>query len=160
MNYQELMKIDESNLEAMWLSQASRYMELVENSAEAQAQVDRLKDKEDVTLSTEAATIKSNMEKCGEKITEAAVSRALPEREAVRKIKVAIIEAVKQAAVLKGAVTAMEHRKKALEMLVMMQLARGRSEPKLPDSTTAKEVKENLGQKRRDNHNYRAPARR
>ena len=54
------------------------------------------------------------------------------------------------------AVTAMEHRKKALEMLVQMQLAKGRSEPSTQGATRS-EVQNSLAQKRREANPIRLP---
>ena len=158
MDYQKLMHIDESNLEDEWLGQAARYMEMVEANADGQKQLDQLADKLDVTQSTESAVIKHQMEAAGEKVTEAAVSRALPDRPAIRSLKAQIIDAQRQATIVRGAVTAMEHRKKALEMLVQMQRARGRSEP-TTNGATRTEVQTSLAQKRREANPIKLPSR-
>ena len=156
MDYATIMRIDESNLEAEWLGQAARYMEMVEANADGQAQLDRLNDKLDVLQSTEAANIKKQLEAANEKVTEAAVNRLLPERPVIRALKVEIIDAQRQASIVRGAVTAMEHRKKALEMLVQMQLAKGRSEPSTQGATRS-EVQNSLAQKRREANPIRLP---
>ena len=158
MDYQKLMHIDESNLEGEWLGQAARYMEMVEANADGQKQLDQLTDKLDVVQSTESVNIKHQMEAAGEKVTEAAVNRMLPDRPAIRTIKNEIIEAQRQATIVRGAVAAMEHRKKALEMLVQMQLARGRSEPTTNGATRA-EVQTSLAQKRREANPIKLPGR-
>ena len=158
MDYVQIMRIDESNLEAEWLGQAARYMEMVEANADGQKQLDQLNDKLDVLQSTEAANIKHQMEAAQEKVTEAAVNRLLPDRPAIRTLKAQIIDAQRQATIVRGAVTAMEHRKKALEMLVQMQLARGRSEPSTQGAVRS-EVQNSLAQKRREANPIKLPAR-
>jgi hypothetical protein len=126
MDYRNTMAIDETRLDREWAGQASRYMEFAEHSAAASALVDELKDR----LSVMEAEVADSIRNSSEKVTEGRIREAVlldaDVREATRKLNAA----KKEYALVRGAVDAMEHRKKALENLVQLHLANYRSEPR------------------------------
>ena len=57
-DYQKMMNIDESRLDSEWCHQAQRYMEFVEAEAEANRQVDQMKERLEVVEGEQADLIR------------------------------------------------------------------------------------------------------
>jgi hypothetical protein len=131
MNYRDAMSIDESRLDREWAGQASTYMELVEHSAAASKVVDELKDR----LGVIEADTEERIRRVNDDMKEAAIKAAILLAPAVKDAKAKLNAARHELVLVRGAVDAMDHRKKALENLVQLHLANYRSEPRAKGDT-------------------------
>jgi hypothetical protein len=157
MNYNELMSIDEGRLDAEWAGQACRFMEFVEAEAEANRQVDALKEKQDTVEAGRALIIRKEYEDTSRKLTEASLSQLLVQDAEVHAVKEELRQAVYQQDMVNGARKAMEHRKAALENLVIIQGRNNRADPVVAGATKA-QVTQVIGQKRMAAHAVIGPS--
>lgn len=129
MDYRQAMMIDEANLDREWAGQADRYMEFAEHAAAASALVDELKDR----LGVEEAEAEERIRNSNDDMKEAAVKAAVLLDRRVRDAKAKLNATKKELALVRGAVDAMDHRKRALENLVQLHLSNYRSTPRIRD---------------------------
>jgi len=114
-----VVKIDELNLDKECIRLPGDYLRFANEAADAKRTVDELK-LELETLEAETANIirlapdRYNIEK----ITETAINNAVASSSKVRKAQHALIEAKHKAELRQNAVWALEHKKRALTMLV------------------------------------------
>ena len=132
LDYKAMLRIDPERLPAEWLKQPTRYMEFVEARVDADARLDQMKDRLDVVSAMRGRKIRDRLETNKERVTERTISDELILDPEYRKAKTAVNEAWEDAAIIRGAVDAMEHRKRALENLTQVELAQVRSELRLP----------------------------
>lgn len=156
MDYKARVCIDESRLDAEWIGQASFFMEIVEAEAEANQQVDLLKESLEVIEAQRADSIRTQY--ADTKLTEKALAQQLVQDATVQKAKEQLRKAVYQQDIVSGAKKAMEHRKSALEHLVKMQLSQNRAEPTVAGASRMA-VQEATARQRMEAHPVAGPTR-
>lgn len=157
MDYNKITNIDESRLEKEWVGQADRYMEVVQAEAQAARTVDEVKEKLEVTEATAGKKIRDERAASGAKCTEKEIEGLLVLDKAVAAVRAELRQAEYDAVIVKGARTAMEHRRSALENLVKLQLRFSGSEPTVPGTPKAA-VETAMAVTRREAHPTRVPA--
>lgn len=111
--------IDEHNLEKEWVKQPQLIYQLSNEIATIQYKIDSLKLKMVIHESELSVDIRANPEKYGlDKVTEKAIENIITNDEKRKKMEATLIEYQLNLSMLKGAYTALEHKKKALENLV------------------------------------------
>jgi hypothetical protein len=119
-----LLVIDKYNLDQEWEEQATLYFDLAVNLADARAAVDRAKAELDLVEAEADKDVRLHPEKYGvEKITEASVKAAVLASKQRRAAYEDWVVAKHDAAVADAAVSACDHRKRALEKEVDLFLA-------------------------------------
>jgi hypothetical protein len=131
-------------------------MEIVEAEAEANQQVDLLKESLEVIEAQCADSIRTKY--ADAKLTEKALAQQLVQDPTVQKAKEQLRHAVYQQDIVSGAKKAMEHRKSALEHLVKMQLSQNRAEPTVAGASRTA-VQEATARQRMDAHPVVGPTR-
>jgi len=117
----ELLEIDIDALDVEWIEHPKVFMEVSEELADAKKKLDTLRFKLDVSEADEENSIRSDPEKHGiTKITEGLVKAALANSEKLQSGKRRIIEQQHEVTLLASCVTALEHKKRALEKLVIL----------------------------------------
>lgn len=130
MDYRKLVSIDAGSLDKEWQDAPSRYMEVVEAQTDAQSMVDSLKDKLEVTEAVLANDIRKNPDKYGlVKLTDTMTKDLVASDPSLIEIRTQLLAAKKQASLLSGLATAMEHRRKALGYLVELFIRNYQSSP-------------------------------
>lgn len=157
MDYNTITNIDESRLEKEWVGQADRYMEVVQAEAQAARTVDELKEKLEVTEATVGKRIRDERAAAGAKCTEKEIEGLLVLDKGVANVRAELRQAEYDALIVRGARTAMEHRRSALENLVKLQLRYNGSEPVVAGAPK-REVEQAMSATRREAHPTRAPA--
>jgi hypothetical protein len=126
------LKIDEFNLDKEWLDQPRLYFEWAQKAADARKDFDETKNALEVTKSEISLQVRDNPEAFGidskltEKVIEAAVLESTQHVRALKKMN----DARHAHEVYSVAVSALEHRKRALENLVTLHMANYYSEPR------------------------------
>ncbi len=146
MNYRQAMMIDEANLDREWAGQADRYMEFAEHAAAASKLVDELKDR----LGVMEAEAESSIRERNDDMKEAAVKAAVLLNRDVQAMKQTLNAAKKELSLVRGAVDAMDHRKKALENLVQLHLSNYRSSPRIRDEQSREAFRTTSADKQND----------
>ncbi|RLD78262.1 MAG: hypothetical protein DRJ07_13455 [Bacteroidetes bacterium] len=132
LDYVKDIRINEHDLESEWINQPSLMMQYNELYAVAVFERDSLKVKLDYTAAKLDSEIRKDYSKFGfeSKPTEAAIKSAiLFQKQYVRTMKKTLL-AAKQANLMAGVRTSMDHRKKALENLVTLKVTGFYSEPR------------------------------
>ncbi len=122
------LKIDLNDLHGEWLRQSSLYMKYAEMAAQAQRQRDQLKEKIDVVRAEQDAKIREKpldfncpVDKAGlPKLTEAWINSTIQRQPEYNKANEEFHASNYVMNVLRSAVSAFDHRKKALEMEVQL----------------------------------------
>ena len=113
------LKINKHELDDEWERQPELFMEWGEKMATAQAEVDNLSSRLDLVKAQLEIEIRQNPEAYGlEKTTEKVIAAALVQQPDYRACEKRLNEARKELHYAKAAVTGLEHRKRALTMLV------------------------------------------
>lgn len=129
-DFKEDVKINPNRLEEEWIEQPSLYVYYAEAHADALHQRDLAKSRMDYTYSMMYSDVKKNWEKHFDKQpTEAALKEFILKNTKYKKAERVLIDAAKNANILAGAKTAMDHRKRALENLVSLKISGFHSEP-------------------------------
>ena len=116
-------------------------MRYAEQSAKARQHEDELKQQLEVLEAKLAKDMRLEPEKFGlAKVTEAAIKEAVIAHDERQKLSSKIVEAKFEREILQYAVTAFEHRKKALENAVSLYLCGFYSQPKDPEETIRKHL--------------------
>lgn len=136
-------EIDEHNLDREWVKQPSLYFTWARKLADARQDLDEAKAKVDVTKAEVSRAIRDDPEDHGlEKVTEAAVTAAIPEHpDMIRAVK-ELSKARHKVDVYQAAVNALDHRKRALEKLVDLHGQNYFSTPRAPDAESAEALEE------------------
>ncbi len=118
-DFASILAIDEMQLDKEWVGQAVLFMEWAEKLADKRAELEDLKDALTIVEAELSRSIRNDPTEYGvSKVTEAAVKAAIPEckdyRRAVRRIN----KAKHVVDVYQALVTAIDHRRRALENLV------------------------------------------
>jgi len=128
--------IDPNQLDTEWCDQPSLYFQYAAKLASARRDVDEAKADLDVTRAELDKAIRLDPASFGlVKITEAAITSAIPTQEKFCDANEAVIEAKHRADILSAAVSALDHRKKALENLVSLFLSNYYSRPKASEKS-------------------------
>jgi len=137
-NYMEDLAIDPQNLAEEWLGQPGLYMRYAEALADAQKMRDKAKERLDVAKADLDGKIRRTPEAFGlSKITETIVSSTISllldeGYEEYNGLPSKLLESNYEVNLLQAAVKAFDHRKKALENLVMLYVAKWFAGPKEP----------------------------
>lgn len=158
-NYEEDLAIDPAILDEEWLRHPQLFMQYSEELANAIEERDYAKDRLDVKKAELDADIRKDPDEYGiSKVTEAVVAGTVAIEIAEATETDEFRAANKRVALLQGAVRAFEHRKKALENLVQLNIAgffAGPKEPRdLPPGKRMRDIAEdNAGRKQRQKIN-------
>ena len=133
-SYCDMMTIDPTDLDGEWLSQAGRYQEMAELSAQAEVEEDMAKDRLDVVKAELDISIRSNPEAqgLGVKPTEGAINAMITSHPLRKEAFEKLMDCRRSALAVKGTLTSLDHRKKALEKLVEREMAGLRASPRPP----------------------------
>lgn len=156
MNFNTITNIDETRLEKEWVGQADRYMEVVQVEAAAARTVDELKEKLEVTEAKAAKSIRDTRESAGQKYTEKEISTSLALDPGVVEARADLRQAEYDSLIVRGARSAMDHRRSALENLVKLQMRFANGEPRA-EGATREEVSTAMSQKRMAGHETPSP---
>ena len=132
MNFKEALKIDQHHLDAEWMRQPSLYQEWAEELAHAVATKDRAKERVELVKAELDKEIRGDPEAFEiAKTTETVIQATIIQQPEYKKVYHEYLEAKEDAAVLDGAVQALEHKRKALEKLVELYMAGYWAEPRV-----------------------------
>ena len=121
MKFEEDIRIDEDALDIEWLNQPRLMLKYSKISAEAKMEMLLRKENLDLVKADLDKEIRSDPEKFGVvKITETAVSNTIISHKLYKEANTAYLQAQYEADIAKGAVSAVEHKKDALENLVRL----------------------------------------
>jgi hypothetical protein len=114
------LSIDKLRLDKEWLGQAELYYEYAKKAEDARLEYDQAKAALDLVEAEVNHAIRTEPTKYGlpEKPTESAIKALVPKRPRFVEAQKLMFEAKHEAGVLAAAVVALEHRKRALTMLV------------------------------------------
>lgn len=154
MNYQKDVSIDESGLDTEWLAQPGLMMKYSRISAQLHMDMDVAKENVDLVRAELDGKIRSNPAGFGIdpdiKVTEAVISGAILQQEVYKEAMTDFYQARYEWEMAKGAVSAIEHRKAALENLVRLHGLQYFAGPSVPRDLT-KEWEQREVQKNADN---------
>ena len=124
---------NKNRLDEEWVAQPRLYAEYAIKLAGARSDLERAKARADVAEAELDKEIRMNPEKFGlSNVTEKGIKSTITLQREYRKATKAIIEAKHLVDVLDAQVSALDHRKKALEKLVDLRLSDYFSEPRTP----------------------------
>ncbi len=136
---------DMHNLEEEWASQPENYYNYAIKLAHIKNKYEEAKrDLELETAEMDRSIRASPLEYDLEKITEGGIEKAIIRSGRYRTAQDKVLKAKHHVDIVQAAVSALDHKKKALEALVQLHLANYFSEPKLPQT-----VKEDVERKER-----------
>ncbi len=121
------VSIDDSILDKEWILHPKLYMKWLEYESVCSNKVDKLKSELELLEATLYNFILKNNEK---KPTEKAIEAEIIANKEFQELNNKLIEAKYEAKIASGAVSAFEHRKKALENLVTLFITGYNAEPK------------------------------
>jgi hypothetical protein len=144
------LSIDEDRLDEEWLRQPELYNDYAVRLADARLEFDEAKIALDLMESEVAAKIRLKPERAGldpDKLSEKAIASAIPKDPEFRKAQRALLDARHSMDVAQAAVTALEHKKRALTMLVELHGQNYFSTPARPKTQMGREAHESLQEK-------------
>ncbi len=125
------VSINEHRLDKEWVNQPKKYYDCAIQLAEAKREVEECKNKIEVIKADLDKEIRSNPEEFDiAKITESVISATIVLQSEYRNAMKGLVTARYNASMIEAGVSALDHRKRALENLVSLQLANYYSEPK------------------------------
>lgn len=131
MNEQDYFQLDPHRLDEEWIAQPALYRKAAERLADAREEYERAKAKEKVVYAEVELAVRRNPDNFGlEKATESCVRAAVEVNPSVKAVVTATITARKTMDLAQVRVDTLEHRKKALENLVVLQGRDYYAEPK------------------------------
>lgn len=137
----DFLKIDSLALDKEWLGQPALYFEYAEKLADARRKADESKSNLDLVYSDLSAKIRSTPDRYGvEKVTETAVADKIKNIGEYRVAQKLVNDAKYKVDIMQAAVTALDHRKRALTMLVELHGQNYFSDPKITSSKQFREV--------------------
>ena len=150
MSYEDDIRIDETALDVEWLNQPRLCLKYSQELAQAKKEVDRAKEKLDVVRAKIDQEIRKEPLTFGmEKITEASVQSNIVIHKLYRSAETGLTDAKYKSEMIRAAVSAIEHRKDALENLVKLYGQQYFAGPKVPRDLSAEALK-HAGQKKAD----------
>lgn len=131
-SYEKDLEINPNNLQEEWEKQAPLYMYYAKEAAKLERERDLTKEAMEVVKAELDAQIRNTPSDFTKlpKLTETIVSNLITERKEYREAFSKYIDSKYAHTILSSAVKAFEHKKKALENLVMMNLSGLYAEPK------------------------------
>jgi len=134
------LKIDKDNLELEWEKQSHLYYFYAEQSANAIEAQQIAKEEVEVLEAQLDRDIRNDPESYDimDKLTEKKVMSAIWGEEDYKNTKTKAIECTKTVNVLKGILTAFDHKKSALESLTRLFLSNYYAEPIIPEKTKSR----------------------
>lgn len=151
------ISVDENALDREWVGQPRLFFRYAAKLADARRDSEQAKTEVELVKAELELAIRSSPEKFElAKITEAAVTATVLSQGEYGRVRQASLDAKHTVDVLEAAVTALEHRKRALEGLVQLRLANYYSSPKAPEGAKEdmaemeKRLVRNRGQRRGD----------
>lgn len=131
----DFLAIDELRLDQECIKQPQLYFTYAQQAADARRELDECKSVLDVASAELSKEIRKNPTKYGlnDKPTEASINSTISLQKRYREAHDAIVDASHRVAVLGAAVTALEHRKRALTLLVNLKGQEFYSEPKVSE---------------------------
>ena len=128
------ISVDPNALDSQWVEQPRMYFRYAAELADARRDLDMAKADLDLTDAELDLSIRQSPGDYGlDKITEAAIKATIPSQQTHIDGHGKILEKKHDVDVLGAAVSALDHRRKALENLVQLQLANYYSAPKAPE---------------------------
>lgn len=128
------LSIDEHQLEREWVEQPSFYFRYASKAAAARRDLDDAKNEQEVVKAELDQSIRDDPSKFGlSKVTEASIVAVIPTEPKYQAAQKAVTRAKYQVAIYDAVVTALDHRKKALEKLVDLHLSNYYSSPRASD---------------------------
>lgn len=125
------LEINQYELEREWVEQPRLYEQWATKAAKARLRLDEAKGELELIEAELDKTIRTEPGKFGvDKITEGAVQKTVVLQDEYQEAAAAVNQAAYELGVIQAAVTALDHRKKALEKLVELWMASYYSEPK------------------------------
>lgn len=131
MSYEEDLKINLNDLAENWDKQPQLYMKWAEKYAQAYFERDKKKEKLEIVKAQIDMDIRTNLDNYGfdKKPTEAAISAKILMQPEYQAASTSVIEANRDMNIYNAAKTAMDHKKKALEMLSYLSTSGLYAEP-------------------------------
>ncbi len=130
-------QLDPHSLDKEWLRQPELASEYAKLQADANRDLDLAKNELKLCEAELAESMRLSPEEYGiKKVSEAAISSAIPKQASYQKANKTVIDAKHALAVIQAAMTAIEHRKKALENLVTLHMSDYYSTPREPKTRT------------------------
>jgi len=127
------LQIDENNLDKEWLAQPSMFFKCAEDAAMAKRLLDQARNKLEVTKAKVSKDVRENPGNYDlQKVTEAAVEVAVSGDDEYQEAQEAVVDARYAVGICDAMVSAMDHRRRALENLVHLFLSSYYSEPRAP----------------------------
>lgn len=137
MNYEDDLRIDPNALDIEWLDQPKLYMQYAEEAADASREVDKTKERLEVTRAELDGEIRSKAEDKGEKKpTEGAILMQIQTHPRYQQAISDFNEAKYNQNMMNAAVKAFEQRKVALENLVRLHGSSYFAGPSIPRELT------------------------
>jgi len=135
-------QIDDLNLREEWLRQADLYFSYAEKAATARSAYDAAAQELSVVEADLSLDIRANPRHydLDDKVTEAAVKSTLFLQKGVRRAQKIVREAKHDLDIAQAACTALEHKKRALTMLVELNTAKYFADPKITASSEMREA--------------------
>lgn len=128
------IRVNPDCLDREWVNQPSLFFKYASLLAEAREEFERAKNSFELVRAELDQKVRSDPPRYGiHKLTEAAVSAVVPTLGEYQKAREELLAAKHKVDILEAVVTAMEHRKKALEKLVDLYLAGYFSYPRSSD---------------------------
>ena len=139
------IQIDELRLDKQWQEQPSLYHRYALELADAQREYQTARAAVDVAKAEVALDARRDPSRYGlEKTTEATIAEAVAVSEEVRAAVAHLIDARHDVDVLQAVVSGLDHRKKALENLVLLHLSDYWSTPRAPRGEAGAKVREQV----------------
>jgi len=143
------LHIDELRLDKEWLGQAELYKAYADRATQAQFDRDLAKNDLDLCFSEVCDSIRSDHGKFGlEKVTESAVKETAIRQKAYIETQKQLLEAEYRLGIFRNAVTALEHRKRALTMLVSLHESNYFADPKVTAGRATRDAMDSKQQAR------------
>lgn len=120
-NWIDFVRINQNELDREWIGQPQKYMEIAEKTVDARAEADALKLRLEELQSRVDIAIRKNPAKYGlDKITEGGVLSAIKRHPKFIQVSEKLLDAKKHLGLYEQVLSALDHRKKALENLVFL----------------------------------------
>ena len=116
----EILNIDQNLLDREWLNQPRFFFQYAKQFADARRQYEEAKANLKIVAAEADKKVRERATKMDQKVTEAVVTATVQRRDDYREAEQAVFTAKHNVDVLDAAVTALEHRKAALENLVRL----------------------------------------
>jgi len=135
-NYEPNLQPDPHRLDEEWVKQPELYRQWANEAADARRELDEAKNELAATRAETSFAIRTNPSDYDlNKVTEAGIGEVLLQQKQVQHAESAVVEARHRLDVVNGIVTALDHKRKALESLVSLHLSSYYASPRAPEGT-------------------------